>query len=74
MLQDTTLEDVYDSKSLAASIKGGGERASQGPVGGLEPPVQQNAQMANPVGYPMGAVNQPMIMMVPMDRTFSNSY
>lgn len=54
ILPEGPMEDFYDSKSLAASVKGGGERES--------------SAGQTPSSTPAFPITQPMIMMVPMDR------
>lgn len=67
VLQDSTLEEIYEGRSLAASIKGGGDRPLQSnremPAGIVEQQIQQQQQMAplSIQSYP----NQPIVMMVP---------
>jgi len=67
----TTIEDLYEANSLAASIKGGGGAVTQAQpaVGATQTPnfaaTTNNASMSAYTILP--AMNQPVIMMLPID-------
>lgn len=67
VLHDTTLEDLYEANSLAASIKGGGD--SFGQQNGVATSNSYMQSNQAPGFSLVPTMNQPMIMMVPMDGT-----